>query len=634
MKSKASYKVSDWLPTTPKEAILRGWDEMDVVLFSGDAYIDHPSFGAAVIGRLIEAQGLRIAIVPQPNWRDDLRDFKKFGKPKLFFGVTAGAMDSMVNHYTANRRLRSDDAYTPANVAGFRPDYAATVYSRILKKLFPDVPIILGGVEASLRRLTHYDYWSDALKPSVLIDSSADMLVYGMGEPSLKEIIRLLKMGVPFEQLKTVKQTAFVVTKDQASSYLSSSKSIKLFSHERCIESKLDYARNFKHIEQESNKMDASVLIQAWGNKYIIVQPPYPTMSEQEIDESFDLPYTRMPHPRYEGRGLISAYEMIKFSVNMHRGCFGGCSFCTISAHQGKFVASRSKASILNEVKQLTQHPEFKGVLSDLGGPSANMYGMKGKNLEICAKCVRPSCIQPNICKNLNTSHQAINEVYKAVSEVEFVDKVYVGSGIRYDMLVSPSLSDEEKKEANFYIQNLVRKHVSGRLKVAPEHTSDAVLKMMRKPSFDLFYKFKEAFEQQSAKAKLNQQLIPYFISSHPGSKAEDMVDLAVKTKALGFKLEQVQDFTPTPMTLATEIYYSGIHPYTEEKVYTAVKAKDKLDQRKFFFWYKPEFQKSIRDSLRNLKLADAESKLLGFGSVKNAERTPKKETKRKKGKK
>ena len=614
-----SYTVSDWLPTTPKEAKLRFWDEMDVVLFSGDAYIDHPAFGAAVIGRLIESQGLRVAIVPQPNWRDDLRDFKKFGQPKMFFGVTAGAMDSMVNHYTANRRLRSDDAYTPGDKSGFRPDYAVSTYTKILKKLFPEIPVVIGGVEASLRRVTHYDYWSNTLKPGILFESGADLLVYGMGEQPLLEILKLLKKGVPFENLKNIKQTGFLTDRDFVKKNIDINQLIELKSHEICQKSRMDYASNFKHIEQESNKMEAKILVQNIENKCIVINPPYPTMTEKEIDASFDLPYTRMPHPRYEGRGIIPAYEMIKFSVNMHRGCFGGCAFCTISAHQGKFVASRSKESILREVKELTNHPEFKGVLSDMGGPSANMYGMKGKDLSICAKCVRPSCIQPNICKNLDVNHQKINDVLKEASMIEGVDKVFVGSGIRYDMLVSPKLSQDEQNQAERYINNLVKKHVSGRLKVAPEHTSDNVLKMMRKPSFDLFYTFKEKFERYSAMAKLNQQIIPYFISSHPGSGLKEMADLAVKTKELGFKLEQVQDFTPTPMTLATEIYYSGFHPYTLEKVYTAITQKDKLDQRMFFFWYKPDYQKQIREKLRSLKLTEVETKLLGNSNFKKS---------------
>ncbi len=604
--------LTDWLPTTVKEAQQRGWEDIDIVLFSGDAYIDHPAFGAAVIGRLIEKEGFKIAIVPQPNWRDDLRDFKKFGKPNLFFGVTAGSMDSMVNHYTANKRLRSDDAYTPGNKSGFRPDYAVTVYSTILKNLFPDVPVLIGGVEASLRRVTHYDYWSDKLKPSILVDSKADLLVYGMGEQPLKEILRLLKKGVPFSGLRNIKQTAFVANDGDIAKITSKNDFIELASHEECLKEKRSYAANFKIVERESNSQIAKTIIQKSANQTVVVLPPYPTMTEKEIDESFDLPYTKLPHPRYKGRGDIPAYEMIKFSINMHRGCFGGCSFCTISAHQGKFVASRSKESILREVDELLKHPEFKGYISDLGGPSANMYGMKGIYLKICETCKRPSCINPGICKNLDVSHERILDIYKSVAEKEGIKKAFIGSGIRYDMLVDDSLSGDNKLIARKYIEQLVEHHVSGRLKVAPEHTSDKVLKIMRKPSFEMFSKFKKMFDTKSEKAGLNQQIIPYFISSHPGSGLEDMADLAIRTKKLGFKLEQVQDFTPTPMTVATVIYYSGFHPYTMEPVKTPKTKEEKLEQRNFFFWYDKDYQSKIKESLKSINKLHLADELLG----------------------
>lgn len=600
------------MPTTVKEAQLRCWDDIDIVLFSGDAYIDHPAFGAAVIGRLIEKEGFKVAIVPQPNWRDDLRDFKKFGKPNLFFGVTAGSMDSMVNHYTANKRLRSDDAYTPGNKAGFRPDYAVTVYSKILKSLFPDVPVLIGGVEASLRRVTHYDYWSDRLKPSILVDSTADLLVYGMGEQPLKEILRLLKRGVPFESLRNIKQTAFLASEAEIIKLKSKTEFIELAPHEECLEQKKSYAANFKVIERESNSQIAKTIIQKTANQTVVVLPPYPTMTEKEIDESFDLPYTKLPHPKYKGRGEIPAYEMIKFSINMHRGCFGGCSFCTISAHQGKFVASRSKESILMEVDELLKHPEFKGYISDLGGPSANMYGMKGIDLKICETCKRPSCINPSICKNLDVSHSKILDIYKSVAEKEGIKKAFIGSGIRYDMLVDESISGDNKLIARKYVEQLVANHVSGRLKVAPEHTSDRVLKLMRKPSFELFHKFKKMFEETSSRAGLNQQIIPYFISSHPGSGLEDMADLAIRTKKLGFKLEQVQDFTPTPMTVATVIYYSGFHPYTMEPVKTPKTKDEKLEQRNFFFWYDKDYQSKIKESLKSINKLHLADELLG----------------------
>lgn len=599
------YRLTDWLPTTPKEAKLLGWEQPDVVLFTGDAYIDHPAFGAAVIGRIMESEGLKVAVVPQPNWRDDLRDFKKFGIPKLFFGVTAGAMDSMVNHYTANRRLRSDDAYTPGGKAGFRPDYASSVYSNILKQLYPDVPVLIGGIEASLRRLTHYDYWSDEVKPGVLVSSGADMLVYGMGEKPLREIIDLMKKGVPFGSMTTVPQTAILRPADEELPKNKNWKDIVLASHEACLADKKTYAQNFRHIEEQSNRWHAARLVQQVGNNHIIINPPHPPLSSDELDASFDLPYTRLPHPRYKDKGPIPAFEMIKFSVNIHRGCFGGCSFCTISAHQGKFIASRSKESVLREVKQIMQMPDFKGYISDLGGPSANMYKMEGKDLKICERCTRPSCIHPNVCGNLNTDHTPMLDLYNSVDNIEGVKKSFIGSGVRYDMLMNPLATPKEKESHQKYTRELIEKHVSGRLKVAPEHTSDHVLKVMRKPSFDLFKKFAATFDEINKKAGLKQQLIPYFISSHPGSREEDMAQLAAEANDLNFQLEQVQDFTPTPMTVATEIYYSGYHPYTLEEVPTARTKDEKLLQRLYFFWYKPENRLKIEERLRKMKRPD-----------------------------
>ncbi|RXQ95643.1 YgiQ family radical SAM protein [Ancylomarina salipaludis] len=611
MKDEISGRYNQWLPTSAKEVKERGWEELDVILFSGDAYVDHPSFGAAVIGRILENEGLKVAIVPQPNWRDDLRDFKKLGQPRLFFGITAGNMDSMVNHYTANRRLRHDDAYTPEGKHGYRPDKPSIVYSQILKKLYPDTPILLGGIEASLRRVTHYDYWLDELRPSILCDSSADLLVYGMGEKPLKEIVRLLKKGVPFETLKNVPQTSFIAKKGEAYPTKKKWETQVLYSHEECLKDKKKFAGNFRHIEMESNSMMAKKLVQAYKDSEVIVNPPYPVMKEKELDAIFDLPYTRMPHPRYQGK-TIPAYEMIKFSVNMHRGCFGGCSFCTISAHQGKFIANRSKKSILKEVEYVTKMPDFKGYLSDLGGPSANMYQMKGIFESICQTCRRPSCIHPNVCPNLNTNHQPMLDIYKEVDKIPGVKKSFIGSGVRYDLMLHKTKDEEVNKANKEYAVELIKNHVSGRLKVAPEHTSDEVLDIMRKPSFKLFYKLKEFFDEINQKEGLNQQLIPYFISSHPGSQGVDMADLAVKTKELDFKLEQVQDFTPTPMTVATVIYYSGYHPYTMQKVFTAKSKQEKLSQRKFLFWYKKEYRNAIKTELINMGKKDLLKKLFG----------------------
>lgn len=603
-----TFQLTDWLPTTKKEVTIRGWDELDVILFSGDAYIDHPSFGAAVIGRLLEAKGLKVAIVPQPNWRDDLRDFKKLGKPRLFFGVTAGAMDSMINHYTANKRLRSDDAYTPDNKAGMRPDMPSIVYSNILKELYPDTPIVLGGIEASLRRVTHYDYWEDKLRPCILAESKADLLVYGMGEKPLAEIITRLEQGGNIHDMTDIPQTAYICQESNLKPY-KEKKDINLFSHEECLQDKLKQAKNFKIVEEQSNMMDADRILQKHQESLIVINPPFEVMNEKEIDASFDLPYTRLPHPKYKGKA-ISAFEMIKFSVNMHRGCFGGCAFCTISAHQGKFIASRSKESILKEVKQVAQMPDFKGYLSDLGGPSANMYAMKGKDEGICKRCKRPSCIHPKICKNLNVDHSALLDIYKSVDALPQIKKSFIGSGIRYDMILHRSDDERLNKASEKYTKEVILNHVSGRLKVAPEHTSDKVLNFMRKPSFALFHQFKKIFDKVNNDNGMRQQLIPYFISSHPGCSEIDMAELAVETKPLGFNLEQIQDFTPSPMTLATEIYYTGFHPYTLEKVYTARNKEQKLAQRQFFFWYKKESRPQITKTLQKLKRDDLLKKL------------------------
>lgn len=598
-------RLSSWLPTTNKEVKIRGWEYLDVILFSGDAYVDHPTFGPAVIGRLLESMGLRVAIVPQPNVKDNLQDFVKLGKPRLFFGVTGGCMDPMISNYNANKKRRDKDAYTPNGEIGFRPDYASTVYSKILKEKWPDTPVLIGGIEGSLRRVTHYDYWSDQLMPTILETSKADMLVYGMGEQPLREIVRLLERGVPFNSINTVNQTAILINDENDIPKNKNWEDVEIASHETCLKDKKAYASNFKIIEQESNKLAARRIFQKVGNKMLMINPPYPTMTEAEIDASFDLPYTRLPHPKYNKRGPIPAYEMIKTSINIHRGCFGGCSFCTISAHQGKFIASRSKESILREVDKVVNMPDFKGYLSDIGGPSANMYQMKGKVQSICDKCVAPSCISPVICSNLDTSHKPLTELYQAVDSHPKVKKSFIGSGIRHDMLVPEFNKNADPKELDDYTEEVMTKHVSGRLKVAPEHTSDPVLKLMRKPSFSYFHKFKERFDKINIKNKLNLQLIPYFISNHPACEVEDMANLAAETKDMGFQLEQVQGFTPTPMTVATVIYYSGYHPYTLKKVNTPKIRKEKDEQHRFFFWYKDENKAWIKNTLNKLGRQD-----------------------------
>lgn len=589
---------------------LRGWDELDVILFSGDAYVDHPSFGAAVIGRLLEAQGLKVAIVPQPNWRDDLRDFKKMGKPRLFFGVSAGCMDSMVNKYTANKRLRSEDAYTPDGRHDMRPEYPSIVYTQILKKLWPDVPVVLGGIEASLRRLTHYDYWQDTVRKSILIESSADLLIYGMGEKPITELCQRMKEN-PFIPTD-IPQTVYLVKGKQAiPPSISEKEDIVLHSHESCLSDKKKEAENFKFIEEESNKYEAARILQHAGNSTVVVNPPYPPMTQGELDISFDLPYTRLPHPKYKGK-RIPAFDMIKFSVNLHRGCFGGCAFCTISAHQGKFIVSRSKESILREVKAITEMPDFKGYLSDLGGPSANMYAMRGQDEEKCHKCKRPSCIHPKVCPNLNTDHRPLLDIYHAVDALPGIKKSFIGSGVRYDLLLHESKDPAINRSTKEYTRELIAKHVSGRLKVAPEHTNDKVLHIMRKPSFSQFHDFKKIFDKINKELNLRQQLIPYFISSHPGCTAEDMAELAVITKRLDFHLEQVQDFTPTPMTVATEAWHTGYHPYTLQPIFSAKTQKEKLAQRMFFFWYKPEERRAIIQELKRMGRSDLIDKLYG----------------------
>lgn len=606
------YKLTDFLPTTKKECELRGWDELDVILFSGDAYIDHPSFGVAVIGRALEAAGYRVAIVPQPDWHGDFRDFKKLGRPKLFFGISPGCMDSMVNKYTANKRLRSIDEYSPDGRHDCRPEYPTIVYSQILKKLYPDIPVILGGIEASMRRLTHYDYWQDKLRRCILCDSGADMILYGSGTKSIIQISQNIESGMSINDMHNIPQTVYLAKEGDIYGGIKDD-DIVLHSHEECLSNKKAEAENYRHIEEESNKIHAQRLLQQTGKVFAVVNPPYPTMTTEELDASFDLPYTRLPHPKYKGK-KIPAFEMIKFSINMHHGCFGGCAFCTISAHQGKFVVCRSKESILREVKKVISMPDFKGYLSDLGGPSANMYGMHGKNLKACEHCKRPSCINPQVCPNLDTDHTRLLDIYHSVDALPGIKKSFIGSGVRYDLLLHKGKDEKANASAREYTRELIEHHVSGRLKVAPEHTQDNVLRLMRKPSFNQFYEFKKIFDRINNEAGLKQQIIPYFISSHPGCNEEDMAELAVLTKDLDFHLEQVQDFTPTPMTISTETWYTGYDPYTLEPVFSAKTPREKLAQRQFFFWYKPEERRNIEQELRRIGRADLIKKLYPNG--------------------
>ncbi len=585
-----------FLPTSIKEVRERGWEQLDVILFTGDAYIDHPAFGAAVIGRLLEAEGYRVAIVPQPNWRDDLRDFTKLGAPRLFFGVTAGAMDSMVNHYTANLRLRHDDAYTPGGKAGFRPDRAVTVYTQILKRLFPHVPVVIGGIEASLRRLTHYDYWSDSLHPSVLVSSGADLLIYGMGEGVIQEVAQAMRNGYNAKLLRKIRQVAFLADRAYVER-LDPSTTIRLHSFERCQSDKRAFGENFVHIETQSNLMQPdATLVEEVGDRFVVVTPPHATLTTEELDHSFDLPYERAPHPRYRGKGPIPAWEMIRFSVNIHRGCFGGCAFCTISAHQGKFIHSRSERSILAEVERIVRMPDFKGYLSDVGAPSANMYRMGGRDKSLCGRCRRPSCLHPTRCPNLDNDHGPLLALYAKIRAVKGIKKAFIGSGIRYDLF-------DDKP----YLETVLKHHTSGRLKVAPEHTEDAVLRLMRKPPFAMFERLNADFQRICRREGLSYQLIPYFISSHPGCTEREMRALSEKVLGrLHFTLEQVQDLTPTPMTLSSVMFRTGENPYTGEPVYVACTQEEKRRQKSYFFSERPAKAGSGVRSARSLRSGGA----------------------------
>ena len=565
-----------FIPTTKKEIDALGWDYVDVIIFTGDAYVDHPSFGTAVIARVLENSGYRVAIVPQPNWRDDLRDFKKLGAPRLFFGVNSGAMDSMVNHYTAAKRLRSNDAYTPNGAPNMRPDYAVKVYSNILKKLYPDTPVVIGGIEASLRRFTHYDYWQDKLLPSVLVESKADYLIYGMGERAILDVARHIEEGA-WEDRNKLQQVAWISEEKPSDS----PDRVFLHPYEKCLKDKKAFVENFNAIELEANRMVGKQLVEQIGNRYVVVNSPYPLPSTEELDSFYDLPYTKLPHPKYKGKH-IPAYEMIKFSINTHRGCFGGCSFCTIAAHQGKHIQSRSEESILAEIERLKELPGFAGNISDVGAPTANMYGMAGNDRCVCAKCFRKSCLFPKMCPNLNNSHRRLLKLYKSISEIKGIKHAYIGSGIRYDLFIDEKgFLDSSSKP---YFEELVTKHTSGRLKVAPEHTEDNVLAQMNKPSFKLFERLKKEFDRVNRDNGLRFQLVPYFISSHPGCTEKDMEKLAGHWALKGIYMDQVQDFTPTPMTKSSAAYYSQMDPKSFKPLFVEKNMEKKRGQKCYFF--------------------------------------------------
>ena len=564
------------IPTSAKEVEALGWDYIDVIMFTGDAFIDHPSFGTAVISRWLQKHGYRVTVVPQPNWRDDLRDFRKLGAPRLYFGVNAGAMDSMVNHYTAGKRLRHDDAYTPDGKAGQRPDYAVTVYTKILKQLYPDIPVVIGGIEASLRRLTHYDYWQDKLLPSILVSSGADYLCYGMGERTMLELTKGIEAGRNLHQLHQIKQIGF---------YMTGKPKVKdakiLHSFEECCEDKKAFAENFHDIEILANMMYPPVIIEPVGDGYVQINPTYPPATQEEMDDFWDIPYTKQPHPRYKGK-RIPAFDMIKFSINTHRGCFGGCNFCTIAAHQGKFISSRSEASILKEVEGLKKLPGFAGNISDLGAPTANMYGMRGKNEALCKVCKRQSCLFPAPCKNMNRSHERLLKLYHRVDSIKGIRHSYIGSGIRYDLFLDEKgYVDETSKP---YLKELILDHTSGRLKVAPEHTEDKVLYYLGKPTFHLFERLRSEFNQINRDAGRHSEIVPYFISSHPGCEMSDMQKLAKHPALKGLYMDQVQDYTPTPMTTSSVMFYTGLDPRTMKPVFVERDPDKKKRQKSFFF--------------------------------------------------
>ncbi len=564
------------IPTSVKEVKALGWDYIDVIIFSGDAFVDHPSFGTAVIARWLQKYGYRVAVVPQPNWRDDLRDFRKLGAPRLYFGVNAGAMDSMVNHYTASKRLRSDDAYTPDGRAGQRPDYAVTVYTKILKEMWPDVPVVIGGIEASLRRVTHYDYWKDELMPSILVSSGADWLCYGMGERPMLELTRAIESGRNVSDIRKISQLAF-----RMDGRCRIKDAVILNSFERCCRDKAAFAENFHIIETYANMMHPPVLVEPVGNGYVQINPTYPPASQEDMDSFWDLPFTKQPHPRYKGK-RIPAFDMIKFSVNTHRGCFGGCNFCTIAAHQGKFIQSRSEESILKEIEALNSLPGFAGNISDVGAPTANMYGMRGRNPDLCGQCRRKSCLFPSPCKNMDRSHERLLKLYEKIAAVPGIRHAYIGSGIRYDLFLDEKGYVDESSYP--YFKELVLKHTSGRLKVAPEHTEDSVLKLMAKPSFKLFSRLRREFDRIVRSGGRKCELVPYFISGHPGCGMKEMEKLARNPDLSGLYMDQVQDFTPTPMTTSSVMYYTGLDTKNLQKIFVERDIERKRAQKSFFF--------------------------------------------------
>jgi uncharacterized radical SAM protein YgiQ len=570
------------LPMTRAEAVARGWEEIDVVIVTGDAYIDHPSFAMAILGRVLEAAGYRVGIVSQPDWHN-CEAWREFGRPRLFFGISAGNMDSMINHYTANRKVRNDDAYSPGGEIGRRPDRATLAYCQRAREAYKGVPVIAGGVEASLRRLAHYDYWSDKVRRSILLDSKADLVVFGMGENAIVEIAQRLESGETVKQLRDMRGIAYAL----GASEKPPENALVLPSYEAVSTDKMEFSEATRMIHHETNPFNARQLVQQHGNQWVVCNPPQHPISQEAMDRIYGLPYTRRQHPSYSKP--IPAHQMIKDSVTIMRGCFGGCTFCSITAHQGRIIQSRSKESVLREIESMTRDKEFKGVVSDIGGPTANMYQMRCTRPEVEAVCRRQSCVHPKICKLLGVDHQPVIQLMREARAVPGIKKVLVASGVRMDLArTSPE-----------YIRELTTHHVGGHLKVAPEHVDPGVLDRMRKPANDDFEFFTDQFRDASAEAGKKQYLIPYFIASHPGSDIDAMIELALFLKRNGYKPDQVQDFIPAPMDVATSMYYTGIDPFSKKPVYVSKALKDRKLQRALMQFFKPENYFEVREALR-----------------------------------
>ena len=614
--------ISAFLPTTLAEARARGWDELDIIIVSGDAYVDHPAFGPALIGRFLEGRGFRVGIIPQPDWKS-VEPFRALGKPRLFFGVAAGNLDSMLNRLTAQKKNRGEDQYSPGGRTGQRPDRATIVYANRCREAYPDAPVVLGGIEASLRRIAHYDYWSDTVRRSILIDAKADLLIFGMGERPVWEVARRLKAGETIDQIRDVRGTAYITSREETarheaapSRYVPDGKVVVLPSYEEVVKDPHAYAEMARRFHHETNPYNARPLIQRHADRAIYFNPPafplddgdgttrpHPRTDADRVpmDELYDLPFVRVPHPRYGGE-RIPAYDTVKHSVVLMRGCFGGCTFCSITEHEGRVIQNRSQGSVLREIRALRRQDDFRGTVTDLGGPTANMYGMRCKSEEIESACRLMSCVHPGVCENLQTDHGPVIEVMRAVRKEDGVKHVFIASGVRYDLAeLSPA-----------YVRELATHHVGGQLSVAPEHSSPRVLEKMKKPGIESYERFQAMFATCSKQAGKEQYDIPYFISGHPGSTLDDMVDLALWLKEHNRRPRQVQDFIPTPMSLAATMYHTGIDPLTMTPVYTARGLREKKLQKALILYWDPAQQPLTREALKEAGRLD----LVGHGAT------------------